>query len=684
MTDLLDDLATQAEQLLSRGRVAEAEGLCHALLRAVPEHPTALMILSVVRMASGRLAEAEVLLTRGCTAHPYVVGFHAALGRLRLQGGQRARAVESFENCVLLDPGNRDHRVMLVAVYQTRVFGSFSEASKSAMLACLVDLTLTHSSMHRAWLSLLRLDPQSASLFEIFDGAADYPGFTAKLESVPDFLRSVGENHLLMRGLERFLAADVAIERGLTFIRRWLFEHRHARPAGALAPGAARILDGFLPLLCALSRYCFLTEYVFALSEDHAVLRDELDAPAAVALLGCYEPLCGASGDGDADGEGDRPRWSDSSRPSRLSQLAQLSDEPCYRELVRSLIDEPLEERALRSTIATTFPIADEVSQAVQRQYEENPYPRWTTVGSDVSERDAGLQGGEGDGDGEGGGRARARGRGKRILIAGCGTGRDAVDAALNFGGAQVDAIDLSRSSLAYGARKARERGLENLSFAEGDLLDLPRWPTRYDLIMAAGVLHHMREPTEGLRALLGVLAPRGVLRIALYSRLARTAVEEARAWIKAAGFPSTASGIRDFRAAVISRPGDDPLRAWLTRSYDFYSLSQCRDLVFHVQEQTFTLPQIAIMIRAFGLKVLRLDLQSPVHLDAYRARFPGDPTATDLGNWHQLEQTNPSLFAGMYSLWLGRAGKQEAEDPSGDLPSGDLAWIEWGDEALG
>ena len=94
------------------------------------------------------------------------------------------------------------------------------------------------------------------------------------------------------------------------------------------------------------------------------------------------------------------------------------------------------------------------------------------------------------------------------------------------------------------------------------------------------------------------------------------------------------------------------------------------------MQEQTFTLPQIAIMIRAFDLKVLRLDLQNPVHLDAYRARFPGDPTATDLGNWHQFEQTNPSLFAGMYSLWLGRAGKQEVEDP--------LAWIEEGDEALG
>ena len=619
------DLAREAEHLLSVGRVAEAEGLCHALLGVAPDHPTALMILSVVCMAAERWADAEVLLLRGCASHPQIVGFHAALGRMRLRLNQYAQAVEPLENCVLLDPDTRDHRATLVGLYQTRLFASFSPESKRAMLACLADDTLTHSLMHRAWLSLLRVDPEAADYLALFDGATDYPSFRARLARTPRLLFAIQDGQLLRRGLERFWAADVSIERGLTFVRRWFHENRSE-------------LNGFLPLLGTLARTCFFTEYVFATVEDASGLgRDGLSTPEAVALLGCYEPL-----------------W----KHERATELPGLSDDPGYRDLMRTLILEPLEEQALRSTIPTLGPITDEVSRAVQGQYEENPYPRWTTVGGDATR-----------GSGAGGG-ARKR----SILVAGCGTGRDAADAALNFPAARVDAIDLSRASLAYGVRQARRMGIGNLFFAQADILNIgksSRLKRNYDLIVASGVLHHMRDPQAGLRALLGVLRPGGILRVALYSRIARAPIVEARAWIKAAGFPPTASGIRDFRAAVIARPHTDPVRAWLLRSYDFYAVSPCRDLVFHVQEQTFTLPQIAEMARTLGLSVCRVDIKSPVHMAAYRERFPADPAATNLAHWHQMELLNPAIFAGMYSLWLYRTADESIADPS---------WLEGGD----
>jgi hypothetical protein len=154
-------------------------------------------------------------------------------------------------------------------------------------------------------------------------------------------------------------------------------------------------------------------------------------------------------------------------------------------------------------------------------------------------------------------------------------------------------------------------------------------------------------------------------LRVALYSRTARGAVVDARAWIKAAECPPTPEGIRRFRVAMMARPVDDPVRAWLTRSYDFYSLSQCRDLVFHVQEHTFTLPEIAEMTRTFGLSILRVEVKSPVHLGAYQNRFPEDTAATNLANWHELEQDHPSMFAGMYSLWLCRTTDEGRASPS-------------------
>ncbi len=403
-----NELAKEAERLLSLGRVAEAEGTCYALLAAVPDHPTSLMILGVVCMAAGRWTEAELFLQRGCAVHPHVVGFHAALGQLRVRLSQPAKAVEPLENCVLLDPSTRDHRARLLAVYQTLSFVTFSDESKQAMLACLADDTLTHSLMHKAWLSLLRVDPEATDILALFDEASDYPAFCARLTSTPSLLQAIQGHPLLQRGLERFLAADVAIERGLTFVRRWFFEHR-------------RDLDGFLPMLCSLARYCFLAEYVFNTEEDYAELRSDTPTPTGVALWACYEPL-----------------WAH----ERATELVRLSDEPCYRELVRIVIQEPLEEQSLRSAMPSSLsPVEDEVSRAVQAQYEENPYPRWTTVGSGATSV------------------AEARGRGKRILVAGCGTGSDAADTALNFPAATVDAIDLSRASLAYGARKARENG---------------------------------------------------------------------------------------------------------------------------------------------------------------------------------------------------------------------------------
>ncbi|MES1210245.1 MAG: hypothetical protein ABUS79_30270 [Pseudomonadota bacterium] len=92
-----------------------------------------------------------------------------------------------------------------------------------------------------------------------------------------------------------------------------------------------------------------------------------------------------------------------------------------------------------------------------------------------------------------------------------------------------------------------------------------------------------------------------------------------------------------------------------LTSSYDFYSVSQCRDLVFHAREHTFTLPELALVFRDLRLSVLGLEPPGPHDLPAYRARFPADDAATDLANWDIVERDNPTMFSRMYVLWLFR-----------------------------
>ena len=612
----LNSLTRDAERLLRAGHALAAERVCLAILNSEPEQPLALLILSLALQARGCHDEAEAVLVRGVRAHPRLAAFHAALGRLQLELNRSEEALPSFEHCVLLEPGQRAHRATLVRLYEMRVFASYSEISRLAMLACLEDDALTHSSIHRAWLSLLRLDPDATPIFELFEGARDDTDFSDRL--TPRLLAAFQNHTLFQAGLRRFLAADVGIERGLTLLRRWLFAHD------------PQTLQKRLPLLCDLARYCFLTEYVFETREDVNALRGQLTTPAAVALLACYDSLGEV-----AAGE--------------LDRLAALSDEPCYRELIRIWLREPLEELAIRPTIPSLTPIEDPISCRVRAQYEENPYPRWTTVGSllPLSETEP-----------------RARGHGKRLLIAGCGTGREAIEAALNFPGAQVDAIDLSRASLAYGRRRTRAAGIANLSFFQADLLALGARLERYHFISAVGVLHHLRDPAQGLGVLLALLGAGGVMRLALYSRIARQAVTTARAAIARAGLEPTAAGIRAFRASIIARPATDPERAWLTRSYDFYSLSQCRDLIFHVQEHTVSLLEVAALLRANGLSVLHVAVKSPRHASMYASRFPSDPRATRLDNWHELERQEPMLFAGMYDLWLCRTAEEPTVNP--------------------
>ena len=83
-------------------------------------------------------------------------------------------------------------------------------------------------------------------------------------------------------------------------------------------------------------------------------------------------------------------------------------------------------------------------------------------------------------------------------------------------------AIDLSLNSLAYAKRKTGELGLTNIEYRQHDILQLESLTERFDLIESIGVLHHLADPLVGWRILRKRLKPRGLMRIGLYSAIAR------------------------------------------------------------------------------------------------------------------------------------------------------------------
>lgn len=286
----------------------------------------------------------------------------------------------------------------------------------------------------------------------------------------------------------------------------------------------------------------------------------------------------------------------------------------------------------------------DATSAAVRAMYEENPYPTLVylhrkpkiplaaAIRSLLPHADAPMPPPKPD-----------------ILVAGCGTGQQAL-AATRYRDARITALDFSRRSLGIAADRAAEAG-EEIRFLHADILGLGGWEERFDLVECGGVLHHLRDPMEGWRILRDLLRPRGWMKIALYSELGRPAVIAARECVASQGFEATPEGLRAARRALADLPDGHPARA-IVHSPDYFSLSGFRDLVFHVQEHRFTIPQLAASLQALDLRFAGFQHARPEPSRWYAALFPNDRAMDSLERWESVESAHPETFAGMYQFW--------------------------------
>ena len=116
-------------------------------------------------------------------------------------------------------------------------------------------------------------------------------------------------------------------------------------------------------------------------------------------------------------------------------------------------------------------------------------------------------------------------------------------------------------------------------------------------------------------------------------------------------------SEIREYRQKIAESNEKDHQQ--LTKSSDFYSLSTLRDLIFHVQEHRFTIPQIKNCLEELGLKFCGF-----VNKEAilnFRKFHGKGADIYDLELWNQFELSNPQIFAGMYQFWCQKFGKKGA-----------------------
>lgn len=140
-------------------------------------------------------------------------------------------------------------------------------------------------------------------------------------------------------------------------------------------------------------------------------------------------------------------------------------------------------------------------------------------------------------------------------------------------------------------------------------------------------------------------------MKIGLYSERARGDVVLAREQIRAASLAPVDADIRAFRAQALSAPADAPL-AGLADSEDLYTMSACRDLLFHTKEHRFTIPGIAAALAELELEFIGFDPPIPGVLHDYGKFNPADAHMTDLSGWERFEDSRPELFAALYVFW--------------------------------
>ncbi len=103
---------------------------------------------------------------------------------------------------------------------------------------------------------------------------------------------------------------------------------------------------------------------------------------------------------------------------------------------------------------------------------------------------------------------------GSAVLEAGCGVGAQTVTLARRSPGARLTSVDISAASLAAAERRVRADGLENVTFRQADIFDLPFAPASFDHVFVCFVLEHLAQPVEALAGLKRLLRPGGTITV--------------------------------------------------------------------------------------------------------------------------------------------------------------------------
>lgn len=219
--------------------------------------------------------------------------------------------------------------------------------------------------------------------------------------------------------------------------------------------------------------------------------------------------------------------------------------------------------------------------------------------------------------------------KGFRVLIAGGGTGNTAITMAeqLRNTDAEIIYLDISQASMAIAQERANIRGLANITWRLGSIIDIPHLDLgKFDYINCMGVLHHLADPDEGLAALSSILKEDGSIGIMVYAKYGRTAIYQVQELMRFVNHDEKDmdAKVQNVKSVIRSLPK--------THWYNFSSAAfefeinsgdaGIYDLFLHSQDRAYSVPELYEYVEDAGLRISHF--LSTGHSEGNRLYDPG------------------------------------------------------------
>ena len=603
----------------SQGQYQKALDKASQLQKQFPNSIILYNITGAANKSLGRLEEAITAYKKALYVKPDYAEAYYNMGVVLQEQGKLEEAIEAYTKALSIKPDYAEAYYNMGVALKGIIFTKLNRDLQKIVVSLLDKATYVRpADISKAAISLLKLEPILQKHLQIVDN--DITG------SPLGIISDLCELPLLLKLMSVCPLPDLEVEKLLQNLRRSILSN-----ISSLKEASPKLLG----VQSALALQCFTNEYIYNQSEHErealaaleAIVQQTLSngdqpSPQSILCLASYRPL-------------HEYEW---------CSLLLITD-GIEKVLTRQVL-EPNEEEKLKQNLPILEEITDRISSEVRAQYEESPYPRWVNLGlplkplsipevvdgmklilhsSKITEVEK-----------------------PEILIAGCGTGQHSIETAARFKDSKILAIDLSLSSLMYAKRKTDGLGIDNIKHMQADILDLAKLNKQFDIIESAGVLHHMDNPAAGWKVLVDCLKPGGLMKIGLYSELARQHVVKIRNEINNADIGSSSADIRSFRNMILKSDKDH--HTLIKKSTDFYSLSTLKDLLFHVQEHRFTIPQIHDYLNTLGLRFCGFETKDIV--SQFQQINTEKEDLYDLNKWYAYEEANPEAFGGMYQFW--------------------------------